>query len=81
MNTWRWYAVRIELAAAIVLPIVALALVVSAPTTMGPDPTPGPLGYAVAGTGISGLAIGLGAMIRIYRADPERHRSSWRSQR
>jgi hypothetical protein len=84
-RSWRWHLIRLELAAAIVAPVVVGALWLSAPNTMGgpmfqspPDPL---LGNAIIGLGIAMYLIGLAWMLSIYRRDPEGHRSSWRSHR
>ena len=69
--------------AAIVPALLTGALFLAAPNMMGegmgtPEPEPFPLGTIVIGAGILAYVVGLVLMIRIYRADPEAGRSSWR---
>ena len=82
MKTWRWYVVRIELAAAIVAPGAVLgAIALLWPPIDGAMfdvPPPDPLSMSLPALGFVVYLIGLAWMIRIYRADPEGHRSSWR---
>jgi hypothetical protein len=68
---------------AILTPVLIGALVMSSPNMIGPMQTedPGPLQAIIVGAGILTYAVGLALMIRIYRADPEAHRSFWRSRR
>lgn len=48
------------------------------PNMMGGGLQLGPIAVIVFGTGILGIAIGLGWMIRILRPDPEPDTKSWR---
>jgi hypothetical protein len=61
-----------------------VALVVDPPNTMGGsmrfDP-PSLVGWLIPAIGIALNLLGLGLMIRIYRADPEAHPSSFRATR
>jgi hypothetical protein len=58
---------------------VATFLFVAAPNSMGGGPNP--LGMLTTWLGVVGIVVGLALMIRIYRADPEGHRSWWRFHR
>jgi hypothetical protein len=78
-RTWRWYVIRLELAAAIVAAGIAVLLIVASPNTMGGGG--GPLDWWTTRAGLAGLAVGLIAMTRIYRAEPEASASSWRALR
>jgi hypothetical protein len=72
---------RLELVIAIVSAALVGALFMTAPTGMGGGMVdPAPLWKIVIGVGILGYVIGLAAMIRIYRRDPEAHPSNWRSR-
>jgi hypothetical protein len=76
---------KFMLATAIVLPALLGALLLRAQETIGPMyvdyPDPGPVAAITIGAGILAYVVGLATMIRIYRADPESHRSFWRSGR
>ena len=52
----------------------------TAPNTMGPE-QPSPLDFPITWVAIGIYLLGLAVMIRIYRADPEAHKSFWRSRR
>jgi hypothetical protein len=81
-RSWRWHLIRLELAAAIGPPAVIGALFLLAPDTSGPmfRSPPDPLfASSIIALGIALYLIGLVWMLRIYRADPEAHPSSWRS--
>ena len=80
MRTWRWYAVRIEIAAGIAAAAVLAFLIVSEPNTMGGDGRR-MLDSRLTWVDIGGIAIGLVAMIRIFRQAPEDGSSSWRAFR
>jgi len=54
-------------------------LIVLGPSSMGPPAPDGVL--LLSGAGVLGIVIGLGWMIRIYRADPEAHDSFFRSRK
>jgi len=67
-----------------IAPAVMLgALFMMAPNTSGGMyiGDPGPLPTIVLGAGILAYLVGLAWMMRIYRTDPEAHRSFWRSHR
>jgi hypothetical protein len=69
---------------AIVPAVLIGALFMFPPNMIGPMYTepPDPLLPAIViGAGILAYVVGLAWMIRIYRADPEAHRSFWRSRR
>jgi type IV secretory pathway TrbD component len=73
---------RLQLVIAIVSAALVGALFMTAPTGMGGGMVdPAPLWKIVIGVGILGYVIGLAAMVRIYRRDPEDHPSHWRSRR
>jgi hypothetical protein len=84
VKTPGWYVVRIEFAAAIGLGAFVGAVELLQPTYIGPmfeTPPPDPWLTSLPAFGALGYLVGLAWMIRIYRADPERHRSWWRSDR
>jgi drug/metabolite transporter (DMT)-like permease len=67
-----------------IVPAVLVALLLMSPSNGHGFQTgdPGLLVWAIViGAGILGYVVGLALMIRIYRADPEAHRSFWRSRR
>ena len=76
---------RLMIVIAIVLPVTLGALVLSASRGMGGGPWSEPPDFTlpaiILGAGILAYVIGLAWMIRIYRTDPETHRSFWRSRR
>jgi len=74
---------RLMIVMAIVVPVMLGVIVVSPPAMIGPlySEDLNPLVAIVVGGGILGYLIGLAAMIRICRADPEAHDSFWRSRR
>ncbi|HEX5824841.1 MAG TPA: hypothetical protein VFY18_10325 [Candidatus Limnocylindrales bacterium] len=74
---------RLMIVIAIVPAVMLGVLFVLPPATIGPMQIedPSPLWAIVVGAGIIGYLTGLAVMIRIYRADPERHSSWWRSRR
>jgi hypothetical protein len=66
--------------ASVILP--ALLLVASPKSMGGPlEPVTPTWTWLLTGAGVFGLVIGFAWMIRIYRADPEGTRSSWRFDR
>jgi hypothetical protein len=86
VKTPAWYAVRLELALAIGVPVLVGLVFVSAPETMGGGSglVDGPtawIGVAAIALGVVTYVVGLAWMIRIYRADPEAHPSWWRAVR
>jgi len=74
---------RLILAGALALDAVLLLLLASAPNTIGGGwfPEPPRFVWLIPAFGIGLHLVGLAWMIRIIRADPERHRSFWRSRR
>jgi NADH:ubiquinone oxidoreductase subunit K len=74
---------RLILVAAFGLVGVVALLLIAAPATSHPmfvvDQAPIP--WLVSAIAIAGLAIGLGWMVRIYRADPEGQPSAFRATR
>ena len=71
--------VWIEFAFAVVAPFVVGLLVVAAPGTMGGSTWEPPLWSRLfPWAGVAAYLVGLGWMIRIYRADPEAADSPWR---
>jgi hypothetical protein len=77
---------RLMIVTAIVPAVLTGALFMAAPNTMGggpwmEPPEPNLLPAIVIGAGILAYVVGLAWMIRIYRADPEAHKSFWRSRR
>ena len=72
---------RLILAIAIGLDGFAALLLLNAPHTMGGDPPPSGLGLLIVLAGLAANVIGLAWMMRIYRLDPDAHRSFWRSRR
>ena len=78
-----WQLARLELVTAIVPAALIGALLLEAPSGIGPmfveDPVPLP--KIMIGVGILVYVVGLALMIRIYRRDPEAHPSHWRSRR
>ncbi|MEA2674053.1 MAG: hypothetical protein QOI92_1245 [Chloroflexota bacterium] len=84
MRTPGWFAIRIEIALAIGLGAFVGAIELLQPTDIGPmfKTPPSDLWLtSLPAFGVLAYLIGLAWMIRIYRADPERHRSSWRFDR
>jgi hypothetical protein len=84
VKTPGWYAIRIELAAAVGLGAIVGAIELLQPTNIGPmfETPPSDLWLtSLPVFGVLAYLIGLAWMIRIYRADPEGHRSWWRSDR
>jgi hypothetical protein len=83
---WRWDGLRGKALAramivfAALLPLVALIGLVAQPGNMGGGMFNAPPWYAVAlpWAGAIGYLVGLGWMIRIYRADPEPAQPTWR---
>ena len=81
MKTPGWYAVRIELAAAIGPGAVVGAIALLWPPTRGPMfdvPPPDLFSMSLPLLGFVVYLVGLAWMIRIYRADPEAGRSWFR---
>ncbi|MEA2546737.1 MAG: hypothetical protein QOI09_2010 [Chloroflexota bacterium] len=72
---------RLQLVIAIVSAALVGALFTMAPAMIRPMFDPAPLWQIVIVVGILGYVIGLAAMVRIYRRDPEDHPSHWRSRR
>jgi hypothetical protein len=72
---------RLMLFFAFMLVGLEVSLFVAAPTYMGPMFVQSNWVLSVQGLGIAAQAIGLVWMIRIYRADPEEHPSSFRVTR
>jgi hypothetical protein len=74
---------RLLLFAAVAIDALVVLLFLAAPNTIGPlqSGPPSPLLWLVPAIGIALNVVGLGLMIRIYRADPEAHRSWLRSNR
>ena len=78
---------RLLLGAILALDAVLAFLFVAPPNTIGPmfEAPPSPLGLPLGSVIVAmGLALHLGGlawMVRILRADPERHRSWWRFDR
>jgi hypothetical protein len=75
---------RLMFVAAIVPALLTSFLFVAAPHTSGPmfaEPPDPLVASIVIGAGILAYVVGLAWMIRIYRADPEAHKSFWRSRR
>ena len=70
---------RLMFAAAIVPAVFVALLLLTPPTYMYEQPSP--LDSWIAWLAILMYVVGLAAMIRIYRADPEAHASFWRSRR
>ena len=73
---------RAILFAALALDAFVVLLFAAQPNYMVPmHPVPGPLlGWLILTIGTAWNLVGLGLMLRIYRADPEGHRSWWRFQ-
>ena len=74
-------AARVMLSAAVAIDACVALLFVAPPNDIGPmlsEPA-WPLGWLIPAIGIALNLVGLALMIRIYRADPEGHRSWWRS--
>ena len=70
------------LLAAILLDALAVLLFASAPNMIGPMMSEPPrFMWLIPAFGIALNLVGLAWMIRIVRADPERHPSFWRSKR
>jgi hypothetical protein len=79
VKTRGWHVVRIEFAAAIVFPVILAFLLLTPPNYMIEQPPFfDQLSVQIA---ILMYLVGLAWMIRIYRTDPEAHRSFWRSRR
>jgi hypothetical protein len=57
--------------------VVTAFLITAAPSSMGGE-SPNPLASWTTWLGAIGIIVGFSSMIRIYRADPEGHRSWWR---
>ena len=57
--------------------VVTAFLITAAPSSVGGD-SPNPVATWTTWVGGVGIIVGLALMIRIYRADPEGHRSWWR---
>jgi hypothetical protein len=79
-----WRLARLILAGTIALDAVVVLLVASAPNTMGGGvwfPEPPRFGWLIPAFGLALHLAGLAWMIRIVRADPERHPSFFRSSR
>jgi hypothetical protein len=74
---------RLILFIAIAMDAFVCFLFVSAPGSIGPPLTepPSQVILVVPAIGIALNLIGLGWMVRIYRADPDAQQSSWRSTR
>jgi hypothetical protein len=73
---------RLELAAVFAVDALVVLLFVSAPNFMRPMfGTPPEWAWLIPAIGIAWHLVGLGLMIRLYPADPEGHRSSWRFDR
>ena len=70
---------------AIVPAVLIGAIFMFPPNMIGPmyvePPEPNLLPAIVIGVGILAYVVGLAWMVRIYRTDPEAHRSFWRSRR
>jgi hypothetical protein len=69
---------RLMFAVAVVTVAVYAFLFVAAPNFTDGFYNPGPIGLLVPAIGVAALAVGLGWMIRILRADPEPDAKSWR---
>jgi hypothetical protein len=73
---------RFMFVTAIAPAVVIGGLLLSAPRMGGPYAGPSdPLASIVVGGAILVYVVGLAWMIRVYRTDPEAHRSFWRSRR
>ena len=74
---------RVIIMSAIILAVPMVAVLPMPQPGIGPMGVgdPGPLGAITVGAGIFAYVVGLAWMIRIYRTDPEAHRSFWRSRR
>jgi hypothetical protein len=86
VKTPGWYAVRIELAAAIGAPVLVGLAFLTAPYSLGGgwglvDGETAWISVAAIALGLVTYVVGLAWMIRIYRADPEAHPSWWRAVR
>ena len=69
---------------AIVPAVLTAALFMTAPNTIGPlfvEPPDPLIPSVIVGAGVLAYVVGLAWMVRIYRADPEAHKSFWRSRR
>ena len=76
-----WWLIRIELAIAIGIPLVAGLLFIAAPQFPGGpmfERQPGRLEVLLPWVGVAMYLVGLVWMVRISRANPEAGESSWR---
>jgi protein-S-isoprenylcysteine O-methyltransferase Ste14 len=69
---------RVLVTAVLVLLAFVAFLFLNMPNTIGPLFEPRLTDWIVPGLGILGILVGLGWMVRIFRADPEPDSSAWR---
>ena len=70
---------RSMLVAVLAIDALVALLFIAQPNYMRPMSGPAsPFGWLIPAIGVAWHLAGLGLMIRIYRADPEAHRSWWR---
>ncbi len=72
--------IRAEFAVAIAAVLIVALAVIAAPGTMGPGmyETPPPVGPLMPWVAVAGIIVGLVAMIRLSRIDPESGERTWR---